>query len=164
MARALAAACLLLPLLASCYLAPAIQRSRERAAQGWDVDSQGANVVWAGPGMTAWALGELAVGAFRPPQEPDHVWFRAYNGPMRPLGDVAVLCHREHATNVQTLRDESSGVALPARHQRWHFPECIEVLAGSYELRVNYYSRDVSEANSELKSLTAESTRASVAE
>jgi len=29
---------------------------------------------------------------------------------------------------------------------------------------VNYYSRNVSEANSELKSLTAESTRASVAE
>lgn len=160
----LAAAGLLLPLLTSCYLPGALQRSRERAAQGWDVESRGANVVWAGPGMTAWALGELAVGAFRPPQEPEHVWFRTYPGPMRPLGEVAVLCHRDHATNIQTLRDASSGLETPARHQRWHFPECIEVPEGSYELRVHYYSRNVREGDSNLTSLTAESTRASVVE
>ncbi len=162
--RALAATGLLLPLLCSCYLSSALQRSRDRAARGWDVESRGAQVVWAGPGMTAWALGELAVGAFRPPQEPRHVWFRAYPGPMRPLREVAVLCHREHATNIQTLRDERAGVEIPARHQRWHFPECIEALAGRYQLRVHYYSRNVREGESQLASLTAESTRASLPE
>jgi hypothetical protein len=161
--RALAATALLLPLLSACYLSSALQRSRDRVAGGWDLESRGAQVVWAGPGMTAWALGELAVGAFRPPQEPLHVWFRTYPGPMRPLEEVAVLCHRDSATNVQSLRDERARVEMPARHQRWHFPECIEALEGRYELRVHYYSRSAREGEKELRSLTAESIRPSVA-
>ena len=28
-----------------------------------------------------------------------------------------------------------------ARHQRWHFPRCIEVLPGRYELEVHYFVR-----------------------
>ena len=81
---------------------------------------------------------------------------------MRPASEVAILCHRERVTSVFSIRAEGDEVAYAARHQRWHYPRCIEVLPGNYRLEVNYYSRESIDVNRDLATQTVESARPSV--
>ncbi len=76
------------------------------------------------------------------PDEPAEKWFRFYTGPMLPLEDVAVLCHADRSTFVVSIRVHEGGEPQPARHERWHFPLCLEVLPGVYELEVHYLLRE----------------------
>ena len=138
-------------------------QSQARIQAAWDFEDHGPSVVWVGPGVTTYALGEFAWNAVRPPAEPRHQWFRGYAGPYRSLSEVAILCHRERATNVTRLQSVG-GPLLPGRHQRWHFPECLEVTPGQYLLEVHYYARATEETARELATRTAESTRPSVVE
>ncbi len=91
-------------------------------------------------------------------------WFRAYAGPMRPIEDVALLCHSDRTTSVYSIRDVSDETAFAARHQRWHYPRCVEVLSGTYQLEVNYYSRSSTDVNRDFATHTVESARPSVLE
>ena len=74
--------------------------------------------------------------------EPDQKWFRFYDGPMLGIEQVAILCSRERATAVTTIRTAEHERATYARHKKWHYPQCIEVLPGTYELKVDFYSRE----------------------
>jgi hypothetical protein len=121
-------------------------------ARGWDREEFGNYVALTGPGMSLLAMGDFAIHALVPLHydgyflidrtEPAQKWFRFYTGPMQPIEDVAILCNRERATTVTTIRTESQERATYARHQKWHYPQCIEVLPGSYELTVDFYSRE----------------------
>jgi hypothetical protein len=75
-------------------------------------------------------------------QEPKHQWFAFYAGPMRPVEQVAVLCKAERSTDIVTIRAEGGARPSPARRERWHLPQCIEVPAGTYRLEVRYFSRE----------------------
>jgi hypothetical protein len=138
----------------------------------WDSGEHGAAVLWRGPVFSIAALGDFLVHALAPidydgyflvdRREPREKWFRAYGGAMRPRPEVAILCHRDRVTSIYSLRAEADETAYAARHERWHYPRCIEVLPGSYRLEVNYYSRVTADVDRDLATKTVESARPSV--
>jgi hypothetical protein len=150
-------------LAASCALPDAARRSSERLRRGWDIDSNGAKVMLTGPASTLLAAAELAAYSVIRPEgpalEPEVKWFRLYESPMRAPEDIAILCHLDAATHIVTIRDVGQPIAVQARHELWHYPECIEVLGGEYELTVGYYSRNTVEKSLKAKTTTTESTR-----
>ncbi len=165
---------LLLALSAACYAPSAARRSSRMIQDAWDTEARGSSVVWVGPAKTVWAVVDFAVHALVPihydgyflvdRREPREKWFRAYDGPMRPIAEVAILCNADRATSVYQIRGRDEDGSRPARHERWHFPQCIEALEGRYELVVNYYSRTTHASPQETATRTAESTSPSVAE
>jgi len=159
---------LLCSFLAGCYAPSAARRSWGILARGWDHERWGPYVALTGPGMSLLAVGDLAVHALVPlhydgyflidRNEPQQKWFRFYTGPMQPVADVAILCNRERATTVSTIRTEEQERTTYARHQKWHFPQCIEVLPGSYELKVDFYSRETFRRDLSVATYSTEST------
>ncbi len=155
-------------LLAACYLPSAARRAGGIVRSGWDTEARGAWVIATGPGSLVLAVPDLVVHAFIPlhPQrrEPVAKWFKSYPGRMLPSEQVAILCHHERSTNVDAIREQSAATATRARHERWHFPQCLEVLPGVYELEVHYFSRGSSGDRTELRTTQAESTEPSTVE
>lgn len=160
---------LALPSLCGCYAASALRQSERVLRRGFDFDALGPWVLVSAPGSMLVAGGVLAVGSVLPlgdgvdPREPREKWFAGYAGAMRPPHEVAVLCHQDVATWVTGLRAEGSGRWHVARREKWHFPVCIEVLPGRYELEVHYYAREHEDDQELSVSRQAESTRPSVA-
>lgn len=149
--------------LTGCYWSSALRHAGPIARSGWDVDRYSAGVVLTGPATTLWAGLQLAVRAVVPfaPPEPAEKWFRFYTGPMLPVGDVAVLCHMEDSTYVQSIRLMDGGAAFPARYRKWQFPRCIEVLPGRYELEVHYFERRTDDVHDETSTRHSESVEPS---
>ena len=153
-------------MLLGCQAPTAMRRSERIVRQGFDADERGAWVIVTAPASLLLAGGNLAIGSFVPlgsPLEPEGKWFRSYAGPMLPTGEVAVLCGRDRATSVDRLR-RPGGEWIAARHAPWHFPRCIEVLPGTYELEVSYFRRDSDDASDRAVTLQAESTEPSTVE
>ncbi|MGE4609638.1 MAG: hypothetical protein AAEJ52_23120 [Myxococcota bacterium] len=150
-------------LAASCALSDAARRSSERLKRGWDIDSNGVKVMMTGPVSTLQAAVELTVYSVVRPDgpalEPNVKWFHLYESPMRSVDEIAILCHIEPATHIVTIRKMDQPIAVEARHELWHYPECIEVLGGEYELTVGYYSRNTVEKDLKAKTTTTESTK-----
>jgi hypothetical protein len=142
---------LLCVLHTGCYLPSAMRRSGRIVQSGFDTTERGGWVVLTGPGSIVLAAADGVVNAFIPinydgyfvidRREPDPKWFHLYPGPMRGLKEVAVLCHLERATSVRSIRSMDTPDPDAARHERWHFPRCLEVLPGRYELEVHYFVR-----------------------
>jgi hypothetical protein len=159
---------LLCAILAGCYAPSAARRSGKLMASGWDREKYGNWVVLAGPGMSLAAVGDFAAHALVPLHydgyflvdrgEPEQKWFRFYTGPMQPIEDVAILCNRERSTTVSTIRSHDQERATFARHQKWHYPQCIEVLPGTYELEVDFYSRETFPREFSVATYSTEST------
>lgn len=160
-------ALLLLPGLAGCYASSAARNSRKLVRAGFDLEDFGPWVVVTGPGSLLLAGGNMALGSVLPlgggvdPREPEAKWYHAYPGAMRLAEEVAVLCHRERATWVTGIRPADGGRWRAARYEKWHFPVCIEVLPGRYELEVHYFWRETEKDAEESVSLQAESTEPS---
>jgi hypothetical protein len=153
-------------LVAGCQLPNALRRSERLIDAGFDAERHGAWVVVTAPASLLLAGGNALVGGFvplGPPPEPEAKWFRSYAGPMLPREQVAVLCHRERATIVERIR-RPGGEWIAGRHAPWHFPLCLEVLPGRYELEVHYFRRDTDDASERLVTLQAESTEPSLVE
>jgi len=163
--RAPAVCLALAALLVGCQGATALRRSERIVRRGFDTEERGGWVIFTGPGSLLLAGANLAVGSFvplGPPVEPEQKWFRTYSGPMLPTAQVAVLCGRDRATSVERLR-RPEGEWIPGRHEPWHFPRCIEVLPGLYELEVGYFRRDSDDGSERAVTLQAESTEPSLA-
>lgn len=158
-----AAAALLLP---ACYASRATRQSKGLLRSGFDLEHHGPWIVFTGPGALILAGGNLLVGSVLPlgggvnPREPDDKWFRGYPGKMRPGEEVAILCHQERATWVTGIR-HAGGTWQDARHEKWHFPVCIEALPGSYELEVHYFAREHADEQEQSITHQAESTEPS---
>jgi hypothetical protein len=153
-------------LVAGCQLPNALRRSERMVGAGFDTERHGAWVVVTAPASLLLAGGNALVGSFvplGPPPEPEAKWFRSYAGPMLPREQVAVLCHRDRATFVERIR-RPGGEWIAGRHAPWHFPLCLEVLPGRYELEVHYFRRDTDDASERLVTLQAESTEPSLVE
>jgi hypothetical protein len=164
LARGLAVACLLSAV--SCQLPNALNRSRRIVREGFDAEEHGGWVVLTAPASLLLAGGNALVGSvvpLGPPPEPEAKWFRSYDGPMLPREQVAVACHRERATTVTRIR-RPDAAWVAARYEPWHFPRCLEVLPGVYELEVQYFRRDTDAGSERLVTLQAESTEPSVVE
>jgi hypothetical protein len=163
------AKCLLVALLGAtalaCALPEAARQSSRTLKEGWDTEANGFRVLVTGPTAILRAAGELARYSIRPPEgpesEPPVKWFRFYDIPMQPAERVAILCHLDQATHVATIRKADEALAVEARFEAWHYPACIEVLAGDYEITVSYYSRKTVESGMFAKTTTTESTTAS---
>jgi hypothetical protein len=152
--------------LAACALPEAARRSERMLDDGFDREAHGGWVVLTAPASVLLAGGNLLVGSvvpLGPPLEPDQKWFRSYTGGMLPREQVAVVCHRARATNVERLR-RPGGPWVAARYEPWHFPRCLEVLPGRYELEVSYFHRASTDDDEELVTLQAESTEPSQVE
>ncbi len=149
-------------LLLACTLPGAARRSSDTLKEGWDVDANGLGVLVTGPGATLLAAGGLAFYSVVPTDdpgiEPSIKWFRFYEGPMKSATDVAILCHLDRATHVATIRRLEDLVPRAARYQEWHYPACIEAVAGEYELTVSYYARKTIDAGLSATTTTSEST------
>jgi hypothetical protein len=145
-----------------CYAQEAARRSADRIEAAWNYDERGPAILATGPAMTTWAVGELAVQSLRRPPEPRRQWFRNYTGAWEPLERVALLCHANHATNATALLDLGSGELEPARHARWHYPECLEVRPGHYRVQVHYYERRSVDREDGVETETLESSRPAV--
>ena len=158
-----AATLLVAAALAGCYWSSAVRHAGPLARSGWDTDRFGAGVVFTGPATTLWAGLDLAVRSVLPFEstEPAEKWFRFYTGPMLPLERVAVLCHMEDSTHVQSIRVMDGGARFPARYRKWHFPRCIEVLPGLYELEVHYFERRTDDVRDETSTHHSESVEPS---
>jgi hypothetical protein len=138
--------------LAGCYLPSAARRSAGIVADGWSSENHGAWVALTGPGSLLYATGDFAVHALVPihydgyfvvdDREPAGTWFHRYAGEMMPLASVAIVCHRERSTVIRALRRVGGPEWREARLERWHYPRCIEVLPGSYQLVVSYLIRE----------------------
>lgn len=154
---------LLAAALTGCYWSSAVRHAGPIARSGWDADRYSAGVVVTGPATTVWAGLDLAVRAVIPFESPEPVekWFRFYTGPMLPLDQVAVLCHMEDATHIQSIRVMDGGAPFPARYQKWHFPRCIEALPGLYELEVYYFERRTDDVRDETSTQHTESVEPS---
>jgi hypothetical protein len=117
-----------------------------------------------GPLALVVAGGNLVVGSLVPlgkgvdPREPEAKWYHAYAGAMRPAQEVAILCNRERSTEVTGLRPGADGAWTDARSEKWHFPVCIEVLPGSYEVEVHYFARETADDPEHTVTRQAEST------
>ena len=162
----LLAALLALP---ACYASSASRQSRKMVESGFDVDDFGPWVFVTGPGSLILAGGNMVLGSMIPlregvhPLEPETKWYHAYEGSMRPVTEVAILCHRERATWVTGIRRGTGDEWQNARAEKWHFPVCIEALPGRYEVEVHYFSRETDDSDQESVSRQAESTEPSVA-
>ena len=162
----------LLLIQTGCFSPSAARRAGPMLRDAWDTGEHGTAVAWRGPVFSLAALGDFVVHAVVPidydgyflvdRREPREKWFRAYGGPMRPLSEVAILCHRDRVTSIYSLRAEADETAYAARHERWHYPRCIEVLPGRYRLEVSYYSRISTDVDRNLATQTVESARPSV--
>ena len=163
-----------LVLATACTAPSAARRVAPRLRDAWDVSEHGGSVAWRGPVLSGVALGDFLFHAIVPihtdgyflvdGREPREKWFRAYAGPMRPIDEVALLCHRDRTTSIYSIRAVSGETAYAARHQPWHYPRCVEVLNGAYQLEVNYYSRSSVDVNRDFATHTVESARPSVVE
>ena len=163
---------LLVACLAGCYAPSAGRRSLKILERGWDPDARGAFMILTGPVSVVHATADFAVHALVPldydgyfwvdRREPSPQWFRRYGGPMRPLNEVAIVCHAERATFVGAIRDASAPEWRQARDETWQFPICIEVLPGHYELAVNYLLRRTDDARDKKSTVHIESTEPSV--
>lgn len=154
--------------LTGCYTTSALRQSERVLRRGFDFDALGPWVLISGPGSMLVAGGVLAVGSVMPlgdgvdPREPPNKWFHDYGGAMRSPSEVAVLCHQSNATWVTGMRREGTKAWGVARHEKWHFPVCIEALPGRYELEVHYYAREHEDDQELSVSRQAESTHPSV--
>lgn len=167
------AACLLglavLVALPGCYASSAARQSRRMVESGFDMDDFGPWVFLTGPGSLVVAGGNLLVGSVIPlrggvhPLEPETKWYHAYKGAMRPVDEVAILCHRERSTWLTGIRRADGGGWQAARQEKWHFPVCIEALPARYEVEVHYFSRETEIDDHESVSRQAESTEPSTA-
>jgi hypothetical protein len=148
--------------VAACALPDAARRSSATLRKGWNFEANGLRVLYTGPGATVMAAGDLALYSMRPARassaEPAVKWFRFYDGPMRPEAEVAILCHLDRATHVSSIRRMADPVAVDARYEPWHYPACIEVAPGEYEITVSYYSRKTVEQDLLATTTTSEST------
>jgi hypothetical protein len=146
----------------ACALPDAAKRSSKTLKKGWDFEAKGLHVLYTGPGATVMAAGDLALYSMRSPSassaEPEVKWFRFYDGPMRPEEEVAILCHLDSATHVSSIRRIADPVATEARYEPWHYPACIEVTPGEYEIAVSYYSRKTIQQELSATTTTSEST------
>jgi hypothetical protein len=151
-----------------CYTTSAMRQSERIVRAGFAFDDLGPWVLVAGPASVLVAGGALAIGSIVPltrgvdPREPDAKWFTGYSGPMRAPEDVGLLCHRDGATWVTGMRSEAGGSWAVARHEKWHFPVCIEALPGRYELEVHYFARQHEDDRELSVSRQAESTAPSI--
>ncbi len=162
---------LLIACLGGCYAPSAGRRSAKILERGWDPDARGVLMILTGPVSVVHATADFAVHALVPldydgyflvdRREPSSQWFRRYGGPMRPLSEVALLCHTERATFVAAIRDASAPEWRQARDQTWQFPKCIEVLPGRYELAVSYLVRRTDDARDKKSTTHIESTEPS---
>jgi hypothetical protein len=158
--------------LSACYLPSAARHTGRFVKQGWDFDRFGPYTAVTAPGSLLLAAPNFAAHALVPweydgyflidRREPRQKWFRFYTGPMQPIDRVAILCNRERATTVTTIRGEEHERATFARHAKWHFPQCIEVLPGSYELVVDFYSRETFRQQHSVATYSTESTSPAV--
>lgn len=155
-------------LVAGCYTSSALRRSERIVRRGHDLDTLGPWVILSGPVSLLIAGGALAVGSVLPlgdgvdPREPEAKWFHAYPGAMRPAQDVGILCHQLPATWITGIRLEAGGEWQAARHEKWHFPVCIEALPGRYQLEVHYFAREHEDDRELSVSRQAESTAPSL--
>ena len=78
----------------------------------------------------------------REPREPARTWFRAYSGPMLPESAVAILCKQDPGAHIVSVWRAGDPAPSKARYEKWHFPICIEVLPGTYELTIRYFARE----------------------
>lgn len=160
---ALALACLF-----ACYASSAARRSERIVAKGFNFEDRGPWLLVTGPGSLVLAGANMLVGSVLPigggvdPREPEAKWFHSYDGAMRPGKQVAIVCNRERSTIVTGIREVPGGAWRDARHEKWHFPVCIEALPGSYELEVHYFVRDHLADSDESVTRQAESTAPSV--
>jgi len=162
---------LLIVCLGGCYAPSAGRRSAKILERGWDPHERGALMILTGPVSVVHATADFAVHALVPldydgyflvdRREPSTQWFRRYDGPMRPLDQVALLCHAERATFVEAIRDDAAPEWRQARDQSWQFPKCIEVLPGSYEVAVSYLLRRTDDARDQKSTMHVESTEPS---
>ena len=147
-----------------CYAKRASRMAEKTIEGGSDFDNLGPWVLVTAPGSVLVAGGQLALGSVIPfgdgvdPREPEVKWFHAYSGDMRPGEEVGILCHTDPATWVTGIRPASGGAWRSARHEKWHFPTCIEALPGRYEIEVNYFERNHEDEREESVSRQAEST------
>jgi hypothetical protein len=147
-----------------CYAKTAARHSERIVRQGFDFDDHGPWVLLFGPLSLVVAGIDLAIGSVAPihggvdPREPDEKWFHAYVGPMRAPEEVAILCHASRATWVTGIRDADAGEWRPARDEKWHFPVCIEVLPGRFDLEVHYFAREHDDELEQSVSRQTEST------
>jgi hypothetical protein len=150
--------------LTGCYAKRATRAANKTLERGFDFDSHGPWIVVTAPGSLLLAGGQIAVGSVIPfgkgvdPREPEIKWYHAYAGEMRPGDEVGILCHGDLATWVTGIRPASGGAWRMARHEKWHFPACLEALPGRYEIEVNYFERDHEDDREESVSRQAEST------
>jgi hypothetical protein len=156
-----------LALLTSCYASSASRQSARIVRKGFDFDERGPWILVSGPGSLFVAGANFLVASVIPigsgvdPREPDVKWFHSYPGEMLPGEEIAILCHRGNATWVTGIRPAAGGAWQKARHERWHFPACIEVLPGSYDIEVHYFAREADKDIETSVSRQAESTRPS---
>ena len=159
-------------LLASCYLPSAARRAGGIVRDGWSAEEHGGWVVLTAPGSILLGALDMLINSIIPinydgyflidRREPGEKWFRYYTGEMQPLERVAVLCNVERATTVRTIRQLDSTDSHPARLEKWHFPRCVEVLPGSYELEVHYFLRKTESSIDESSTEHKESTEPSL--
>jgi hypothetical protein len=146
----------------ACALPDAARKSSDTLKKGWDFEVEGLRVLYMGPGATVMAAGDLALYSMRSARtssgEPEVKWFRFYDGPMRPEGEVAILCHLDSATHISSIRRIADPVAAKARYEPWHYPACIEATPGEYEITVSYYLRKTVERDLAATTTTSEST------
>jgi hypothetical protein len=147
-----------------CYTKRATRMAKKTIERGFDFDTLGPWLLITAPGSLIVAGGQVVVGSVIPlgagvdPREPEVKWFHAYPGEMRPGEEVGILCHGERATWVTGIRPASGGEWRSARHEKWHFPVCVEALPGRYEIEVNYFDRAHDDDREESVSRQAEST------
>jgi hypothetical protein len=150
--------------LAGCYTKRATRAANKTVERGFDFDSHGPWILVTAPGSLLLAGGQVAVGSVIPfgkgvdPREPEIKWYHAYPGEMRSGEEVGILCHVDLAAWVTGIRPASGGAWRTARHEKWHFPACLEALPGRYEIEVNYFDRDHEDDREESVSRQAEST------
>ena len=161
---------LLVSTLASsaCYTTSATRRSERIVAGGTDFDVLGPWVLVTGPLSVVVAGATWAVNSVVPisggvdPREPSTKWFAGYAGPLREASQVGFLCHRDSATWVTGIRSSGDAAWQSAREERWHFPVCLEVPPGRYELEVHYFARQHDDDRELSVSHQAESTEPSI--
>lgn len=156
--------------LLACYASTAARQSKRLLRAGFDLEERGPWVVVSAPGSVLLAGGNMIVGSMIPmskidPREPEAQWFHLYPGQMLPVEEVAVVCHEQRSTWISGIRPVpppgQQGGWLDARLEKWHFPDCIEALPGSYDLQVHYFFRETGDDADRSVTRQAESIRPS---
>ena len=70
---------------------------------------------------------------------------------------LAIVFDRPHDNTACQVKGEFVGWR-PARDEKWHFPVCIEVLPGRFDLEVHYFAREHDDELEQSVSRQAEST------